>query len=228
MENLRELYLFLSDFLSEHKKARFAAILEQRSRYITVVLEDLYQDRNASAVLRSCDCSGIQDVHVIENSNPHNISRDVARGAGNWLNISRYNEHENNTAACLTNLKKSGYQIIATSPHTDDCMISELDLSRPVALVFGNEKRGISKECKSMADGFVKIPMLGFTESYNISVAAALCLFELSQRMRNESRNWELSEEEKLEILLSWTQQSINRSETLVNEFYRRKQASRH
>ena len=175
-----------------------------------MVLEDIYQPHNASAVLRSCDCFGIQDVHIIENQNIYEVNPDVALGSSKWLNLIKYTEAENNTPAAIRSLKDKGYRIVATTPHKDDVDLQTLDLDKgPVALLFGTEMRGLTDDALAMADEYMKIPMYGFTESFNISVSAAPCLFYLSEKLRNSELPWQLTEEEKLDVQLDWTRQVI-------------------
>ena len=218
-QNVPELINYLEGFVSDRRKQRLTEVLAERTRHMTVVLEDVYQGHNASAVLRSCDCFGVQDIHFIENRNKFKISEDVSMGATQWLNIKKYNEHENNTEACLTELKKQGYRIIATSPHKDDKTITEIDITKPFALVFGTEIDGITETVSETADEFVKIPMYGFTESFNISVSAALCMNELMGRIRKQKIAYQINETEKQEIYLEWLKASISKVDLIVKEY---------
>ena len=187
---------------------------------MTVVLEDIYQRHNASAVLRSCDCFGVQDVHIIENRNEYNISSDVAVGSDKWLNIKKYNELENNTLAAINSLKKSGYRIIATTPHTNDVTLDTFDIDKgKFAIFFGAELPGLSDIVMDNADEFLKIPMYGFTESFNISVSAALTMNTLYSRLIKSNVNWQLTEQEHDEVLLSWFKASIKSSEEIIERF---------
>jgi tRNA (guanosine-2'-O-)-methyltransferase len=222
-EKTPELIQYLEGFVSERRKERLRTVLEERMRHMTVVLEDVYQAHNASAVLRSCDCFGVQDVYFIENRNRFKISEEVSMGSNQWLSIKKYNQEENNTAACLSDLKKKGYRIVATTPHKDDQVISELDVSRPFALVFGTEIDGISQTVFDMADEFVKIPMHGFTESFNISVCAALSMYELSTRIRQQNIGYHLTEKEKQEIYLEWLKATVSSSELIIKDFLAKK-----
>ena len=222
-ENIEELTNYLSGFVSDRRKQRLTEVLAERTRHMTVVLEDVYQAHNASAVLRSCDCFGVQDVHFIENRNKFKISEDVSMGSTQWLSITKYNAEENNTINCLQQLKNKGYRIVATTPHKNDCTIAELDVTKPFALVFGTEIDGISQEVFDVADEFVKIPMYGFTESFNISVSAALCMYELTTRIREQKIAYQLSEKEKQEIYIEWLKASISKSDLIVKEFYNKK-----
>lgn len=222
-ENIEELTNYLSGFVSDRRKQRLTEVLAERTRHMAVVLEDVYQAHNASAVLRSCDCFGVQDVHFIENRNKFKISEDVSMGSTQWLSITKYNAEENNTINCLQQLKNKGYRIVATTPHKNDCTIAELDVTKPFALVFGTEIDGISQEVFDVADEFVKIPMYGFTESFNISVSAALCMYELTTRIREQNISYHLSETEKQEIYVEWLKASISKSDLIVKEFYNKK-----
>lgn len=219
----QELTTYLSGFVSDRRKQRLEEVLAERTRHMCVVLEDVYQAHNASAVLRSSDCFGIQDVHFIENKHNYKISEDVSMGSTQWLSIKKHNTSENNTKACLTELKNKGYRIIATTPHKNDKTIAELDVTKPFALVFGTEITGITQDVFDMADEFVKIPMYGFTESFNISVSAALCMYELTSRIRESKINYTLSSEEKEEIYLEWLKASINKSDLIIKDYLGKK-----
>tara|TARA_B100000780_G_scaffold271041_1_gene231542 strand:+ start:405 stop:977 length:573 start_codon:yes stop_codon:yes gene_type:complete len=182
-----KLLTYLEGFVTDKRKNLFRNILQDRTRHFTVVLEDIYQQHNSSAVIRSCDIFGIQDVHVIENKYNSKVSRHIAKGSQKWLTFNRYNEDKNNTIDCLENLKSKGYQVIATTPHNDSCVLHDFDITKKSAFVFGVEKAGVSDDVTKNADGFLKIPMVGFTESLNISVAAAIVLENLSYKLRNSS-----------------------------------------
>ncbi len=210
-----------SNIVTDERWQRMNEIIADRTTYLTVVLEDIYQPHNASAVLRTCDCFGIQDVHIIENKNQYKVNPDIALGASKWLNLKRYNEQENNTVACIKSLKKEGYRIVATTPHTNDVDLDQFDLAKgKTALLFGSEQPGLTKLALEHADEFLKIPMFGFTESFNISVSASIILHHLRLRLNQSDINWQLSESKKEEILLNWLRQSINRSEIIEQDFF--------
>jgi len=209
----------LLEFVSENKKQLFEKIIQYRTKHITVALEDIFQSQNASAVLRTCDCFGIQDVHIIENENEYKINPDVALGSTKWLNLYKYNTSENNTINAFNSLRERGYRIIATTPHKNDCTIEELNLDSKIALVFGTELNGLSEIAINNADEFVKIPMYGFTESFNISVSAAIILHQLTEKLRKSSAIWELLDTEKTEIKLNWVKNVVKRSDLLEQEF---------
>jgi tRNA (guanosine-2'-O-)-methyltransferase len=223
LNDKKELINYLSGFISERRKQRFDEVISHRTDHLRIVLENLYQAHNASAVLRSCDCFGIQNVHFIENKNNMKISADVAMGSSNWLTIHRHSNAENNTRETLLHLKKLGYKIVATTPHKDDYTIDELPVNEKMALVFGTEIDGITQDVFDLSDEFVKIPMYGFTESFNISVCAALCMYELTTRMRKEVKDYHLTEEQQTDVYLNWLKTSIDSSGGLIQNFYKLK-----
>lgn len=210
----------LSTLVSENRFAKFNSVIENRTKHITLVMEDIFQSQNASAVVRTSDIFGIQDIHVIENKNEYVLDtyRDVSKGSSKWVDINRYNETENNTLACMKTLKAKGYRIVATSPHTERS-INDLSITEPTALVFGTELTGISDIVKENADELVRIPMFGFTESFNISVSAAICLNVLTQKLHSSSLDWKLKEEEHDKILLNWLRTTVRNHEAIEADF---------
>ncbi len=211
---------YLRDFITEDRALRISQVLANRSRHITLVLENIYQPHNASAVLRSCEITGIQDLHVIENDNQFSPSKNVAMGAAKWLSLHRYNKLENNTADCINQLKQKGYRIVATTPHKDDILLEDLPVDKPLALLFGTELSGLSKEALDLSDEYVRIPMYGFTESYNISVSAALCAYSLTGRLRKSNANWQLTDDEILDLEVEWYRRTIKKSDMLIENFF--------
>ncbi|NPA36431.1 MAG: RNA methyltransferase [Chlorobi bacterium] len=223
----KELINFLSSFITENRYSQFKDVLKNRTRYITVVLEDIYQSQNASAVLRTCDCFGVQDVHIIENKNEYKINPDVALGASKWLSLNYYRKKENNTLDAINKLKADGYRIVATTPHTNDVNLEEFDLTKgKTALVFGTELTGISDIVYDNADEFLKIPMYGFTESFNISVSAAIILHHLTYELRKADIDWQLNEKDSNDLLLNWIRSSVKKSKLLEKRFFEGKKNS--
>ncbi len=211
---------YLKEFISDERLDRINEVLDLRTNHLTIVLEDLHKAHNANAVLRSCDGFGIQDVHIIENRNEFDSAGTVSIGAHNWLSLHRYNsDSENNIDQCFDKLKADGYRIIATTPHEKDSNIDQLDISQKTALVFGTELEGVSEEVTQKADGFVKIPMFGFSESFNISVSAAICMFELTKRIRSTNIEWPLYEEYKTQLRYEWIKQTIKAGDQLEAKF---------
>ena len=215
-----ELIEHLSQFLTEERLHLFHEKLKERSNRITLVLEDVFQSRNISAAMRSADCFGIQNIHIIENKNNFTKDKSVSLGAGKWINIKQYNTEENNTINCLKKLKKEGYQIIATSPHNTNTSLEEIDVkNNKIAIILGTELTGLSEKALSFADKRMKINMYGFTESLNISVSAAICCQSISSKMRKETTGWEVTEEEKTDILLNWIRNSIKSGKQIEEKF---------
>ncbi len=215
MNRQKELLNYLLSFVTENKRQKMQQVLSDRTRYVTIVLEDVFQPHNASAALRSCDLFGVQDVHIVESNYNFKSVSAVSMGSAKWLDLHRYDSIN----ACVKTLKNNGYKIIATTPHTDACHLPDLSLNQKIALLFGTEKDGLTKEAMNLADGFVKIPMFGFTESFNISVSVALCLYHVSHTLRASDIDWHLSEQETQEIMLSWVRRILESADVLEREF---------
>ncbi|WP_299049078.1 RNA methyltransferase [uncultured Polaribacter sp.] len=223
----KDLLKYLEGYLTDKRKETFTNVLSQRTRHFTVVLEDIYQAHNASAVVRTCDIFGVQDLHAIENKYTNKVSRHVAKGSQKWLNIKRYQEDANNTVECLDHLKNSGYQIIATTPHNNSCLLQDFDITKKSAFVFGVEAEGVSDYVIQNADGFLKIPMVGFTESLNISVAAAIILQDVTTKLRNSNIEWQLSEKEKEVLYFNWVKKTIKNVDKIEEHYYQNKKNER-
>lgn len=211
----------LSQFVSEHKREFMERVLASRTRYVTMVLEDIYQSQNTSAVIRTCECMGIQDVHVIETNSAWSTNKLVLKGSNKWLNIIRYKQKgENNTAVCFDALRSRGYRVAVTDP-AGGVPIQEVPLDRPLAIVMGNERHGSSPFALKHADLAVTIPMAGFTESMNISVSAAICLHTTLSRLRQSDSPWPLTDAEKEELRLQWYRKSVRNADVIEREFLR-------
>ncbi len=213
----------IREMITAERWERFTHVVANRTRYLTVVLEDIFQPHNASAVLRTCELTGILDLYIIENQNSYEVNPDIVVGATKWINLYRYNHKTDNTLKCFNRLRKKGYRIIATSPHRNDCLLEELPLDQKIALVFGNEGSGLSNVAVENADGFVRIPSAGFTESYNISVAAAICTFNIANRLKEGNISWQLTRDEQDELLLDYTLKSIRNPAKVVKELLEKK-----
>jgi tRNA (guanosine-2'-O-)-methyltransferase len=215
----QDLLNHLLSLISANKREKFDEYITHRTRYITVVLEDIYQPHNASAVLRTCDCFGIQDIHIIENKNKYNLNPDVALGSSKWINLIKYNQSKDNTSYCIESLKEQGYRIVAMSPHRDDILLNDYVLDQKTALLFGTELEGLTENALKQADAYVKIPMYGFTESLNISVSAAIALFHLTEKLRKSKVRWQLSEEEMIDTRLQWAGSVIKKADIVIRSF---------
>lgn len=221
----KELLLFdhLDQFVSDHKKEFIERVLKFRTRHVTVVLEDIFQSQNASAVIRTCECMGLQDVHIVENTSQYHLNTRVLKGADKWLDLVRHRvKNQNNTESCFEQLRTNGYKILVADPSEDGVSIHDLvpDAGK-VALVFGNELKGVSPYAVQHADVKVRIPMFGFTESLNISVSVAICLNSIMNKLRSSAVSIEMSEEEKAVIKLIWYKKIVKRSGIIEREFLR-------
>jgi tRNA (guanosine-2'-O-)-methyltransferase len=217
-DNRQEITKFLSSFITEHKRELIETVLARRTKFITVALEDIYQPQNASAVVRTADCFGIQDVHVIEGRNTYDPNPQVLQGSGKWVDIIKYEGEGNNTASCFNKLRQQGYRIVGTAPHREGISLPDYKINQPIALVFGTEETGLSDYALEHVDDFLRIPMYGFTESFNLSVSAAICLYQLTSKLYMSKLNWGLSEETKTDLRLAWYKKIVRRAESLINE----------
>lgn len=207
MKNISDInYLnYLETIITENRRDKFIDILSRRTKHFTVAIEDVFQLHNTSAVMRTCEIFGIQELNVIEERYGKAIDKEIAMGAQKWVDVNQYSS----TAACVDELKAKGYRIIATSPHEDSCYLEDFDISQPAALFFGTERLGLSEEVLNRADGFLKIPMFGLTESINVSSSAAIIMHDLSTRLRKSDIQWQLTEAELLEKRIDWARKSI-------------------
>ena len=221
----KELIEYLRNFATEERWESINLAISNRTDHITIVLEDLHKPHNANAVLRSCDCFGIQNVHIIENKTEFGSDRQVTMGSDQWLDIQTYNDtNADNIEMCFNSLKSEGYKVLATSPHSDDQDLNDVDITEKVALVFGTERHGISNRVKELADGFIKIPMHGFSESFNISVSAAICLYDLRTRLEKSNINWQFSEDKQDELRFEWLCKTIKASDSLIAKYLRERE----
>lgn len=214
--NKKELLPKLLSMISDNKNELFENIIEQRTRHLTIIIENMYQEQNASAVVRTADCLGVQDIHIIENNNKLRLNPEISLGSNKWMNIHQYYQNENNTVECINKLKADGYVIAATSPHKDDMLVSELPVDQKTALLFGTELTGLSEEAMELADVYVKIPMYGFTESYNLSVSAGICMYDFVNRMKSSNVEWNLTEDEKIDVLFEWARRTIRKGDDVI------------
>ena len=211
-----DLLHYLEGFISEERKERFLEVLAKRTRFLTVAIEDVYQLHNTSAVIRSCDAFGVQDVHVVENRFGKRLDKNIAMGAEQWVDVHRYQT----TTQCMAALKEKGYQIIATTPHNDSNLLADAKITSKTALFFGTEKEGLSQAVLEQADGFLKVPMVGFSESLNISVSAALIIQQLGDTLRKSNLPWHLTAMEILEKQLDWTKKSIKDIDGVLTRYH--------
>jgi tRNA (guanosine-2'-O-)-methyltransferase len=219
----KDLLDYLGQYITEHKKSVIDKVLSQRTRFITIVLEDIFKPHNASAVIRTCDCFGLQDIHVIEKTNQYKINPYVTRGASQWVNLYKYFRQEGSSVdACFEALREKGYKIYGTSPSPSSISVYDLEPSHKLALVFGNEHEGISEEVRKKVDGLVHIPMLGFTDSFNISVSASIFLYDLIKKAgAYQHPDFYLSEAEQNQLRMQWYKEIVKHSDLHEKMFWK-------
>jgi tRNA (guanosine-2'-O-)-methyltransferase len=210
---------YLENYLTENRSARFIQVLSQRTKHFTVATEDVYQLHNTSAVMRSCDVFGIQELNIVEEVNSKTIDSEIAMGAQKWVDLNRLHSVKD----CLDSLKQKGYDIVATTPHTNDTLLHEFDITKKSCFFFGRETEGLSQDVIDSADCFLKIPMVGFTESLNISVSAAIILQDVTAKLKQSNIDWQLSETEKNEKRLDWIKKTIKSYDEIVAHYYKTK-----
>ncbi|MCK5823973.1 MAG: RNA methyltransferase [Ichthyobacteriaceae bacterium] len=221
----KEILEYIQGFMTENRVKTIRKVINQRTKHFTVVVEDPFQSHNASAILRSCDIFGIQDLNVTERLHQFNLSTHVAKGADKWVDVHSFNEiGVDNTQPAIDAMRKKGYQIIATSPHYGSTSPMEFDITKPSAIFFGQEKEGLSKNIIDQADGYIKIPMYGFTESLNISSSVAIILQSIVDKLKNSDVKWELTDEEKFALEYNWSMKSVKNSESILEKYLKNNQ----
>jgi len=211
----QELLTYLEHFITEERKERFLQVISARTNHFTVAMEDVFQMHNTSAVVRTCEVFGVQQAHSIEGRFGKRLDAKIAMGAQKWVDVFRYND----TQSCIDALRAQGYQIVATTPHKDAYFLNDFDISKKSAFFFGTEKEGLSEQVLSQADTYLKIPMVGFTESLNISVAVAIVLQQLTDKLRRSQVAWQLTDEERLSTLMNWTKKSIRNVKDVLKRY---------
>ncbi|WGK64679.1 TrmH family RNA methyltransferase [Croceiramulus getboli] len=207
----------LLSFLTERRRTLFEEVLEERTRHFTVAVEDVYHLHNTSAVMRNCDAFGIQDVHVIEQRSGKRIDREIAMGAQKWVSVHRHKE----PTSCIESLRSQGYRIVACSPHKQAYPLKDFSIEQPSVFFFGREVDGLSEEVMDTADDFIYIPMVGFSESLNISVSAAVILQYLTHQLKSSKIDWKLSEEERQELKFKWAKNTLKRSDKIIAHYHK-------
>lgn len=218
-QQLLQRIAFLEQHISAHRLQKIKNVLAQRTRHLTVVLENLYHPENGNAVIRSVECFGLQEMYVVQEKYDWKYSLKIARGAAKWTDVHAYGTEEGGAVACYRQLRERGYQLVATDPQPGSCTAQNLDISRPVALIFGTESTGVAPETLAMADARIHIPMVGFTESFNISVSAGILLAQLRQRLEVEVPNWQLPEADQMSIYADWLVKSVRHADALLRAF---------
>jgi len=221
------LYERLSAFVTPARRALFDRIAPERTAHITVVLEDVFQSHNASAVLRTCDLLGVQHVHTISTRNRFATNHEITLGSEKWTTVHQHIGPEAVPSAVGT-LRAKGYRLIATLPRADAFTPEDIPIDAPLAFCFGTELEGLSDDLASRCDSALRIPMFGFTESYNISVAAAITLYTVMRKLRASSIAHRLNEEDLLALKLRWLRASVHDSASIEQRIIEDDARSRH
>ncbi|MEJ5263917.1 MAG: RNA methyltransferase [Bacteroidales bacterium] len=215
-----KLLTYLQQFVSNDRIKLINEKIEHRTRYITLLVENVYQSHNASAILRTSDCFGVQDVYIVEKNNRFSANEEVALGAQQWLTVKTYPSSEGNTRQAIEELKQKGYRVVATALHKNAQPLENFDFKKgKVAFMLGTELTGLTEEALSLAEEYVIIPMRGFTQSLNVSVAAGILLHFSTWRVLNSDIPWSLSEEEKLELKIQWLKKSIRHGDLIEQRY---------
>lgn len=213
IEQCIEQTAFLSEFVLPERFATLKRTVESRTNYMTLLAENMFHPQNASALVRHCEAFGVQNLHTVETLCAFRPNVNIVRGTDKWIDIIRHNS----TSEAIKHLKDNGYRIVATSPHRQSCTPESFDVTKGrFAVVLGTEKTGISDDVFAEADEFLKIPMCGMVESLNVSACAAIIVYMLSERMRHEVTDWQLSQEQQIRTLHRWMKESLADSERLL------------
>lgn len=189
----------LQKFSSE-KAHSIAKILAARTYHITLVLEDLFHEHHVATMIRTAECFGIQDAHLIKVRHQIPLFNSISKGAQQWVSIHEYSSSK----ACLSALKSQGYKIVATVPDNNALALHELPLEHKIALCFGTERQGLTADVLEQADYRITIPMKGFTQSFNVAQSASIIMYDVIRRLEQSSINWTASNEEQYALLQKW------------------------
>ena len=215
MKTNQEIYDYLQQFLTNERLSKIEHFSKESSDFVLPVMEDVYQFRNAAAIVRSVEACGFHHVVALEEENVFNPNLKVTKGAETWVQV----EKMPNNLDSLKEIKSRGYRILAVSPEKNATMLPDYEVKEPIALVFGTELEGVSDEILDFADETLAIPMFGFTKSFNVSVAAAICMYELKQKLIKSGIEYKLSDEKLLELKIRWAKNSIKSSEQILERF---------
>lgn len=222
----QELLHALTPFVTDHKRALIDRLAPLRTRFITAVVENSLGPHNASAVVRTCDLVGVQHLHVIEDQGTFRMNDAITLGAGKWVDLHRFGG-EQAREHCLQHLRAQGYRIVATSPRADGYTPTTIPIDQPLAFCFGTEQHGLSNDLIASADMHLRIPMYGWTESYNLSVSVAIVLHTVMERVRAAGDHWRMDDDDVLRIKVRWLRAIIQHADQ-VEERLRADHAARH
>ena len=203
----------LAEFMTAERYGVLRGGVAMRTRYMTVLAENMYHGQNAAALIRHCDAFGVQEMHTVETLCRFEPNPVIARGSERWVDVHRHAS----TAEAVAELRRRGYRIVATTPHREDATPETFDVTKgPFALVFGTEHAGISDEAIAAADEFLRIPMCGLVESLNVSASAAILIYQLSERVRRTVDGWRMTEAEQAELMERWMRRSVKDADAIL------------
>jgi tRNA (guanosine-2'-O-)-methyltransferase len=217
MEDLAQTFEYLKQFLTEERLRKIEHFSPESSDFVLPVMDDVYQFRNAAAIIRSVEACGFHKVIAMEEENVFNPNLTVTKGAETWVEVEKMPKN----IASLQQIKDRGYKILAVSLEKNAVMLPDYQITEPIALVFGTELEGVSEEVIDFADETLAIPMYGFTRSFNVSVAAGICMYELKQKLLNSNIDYKLSEEKLLKMKIRWAVNSMRSGEQIFQKYLR-------
>lgn len=216
-EQLDAIFQYLKSFLTPERSAKIEHFADESSDFVLPVMEDIYQFRNAAAIVRSAEACAFHKIVALESENEFNPNLKVTKGAETWVEVEKLPQNLDT----LKEIKSRGYKIVAVSPENNAVMLPDFEIEEPIALVFGTEKEGVSQEVLNFADETLAIPMYGFTKSFNVSVAAAICFYELKQKLIRSGIDYKLSDDKKLEMKIRWAENTIPSGTAIKEKFIR-------
>jgi tRNA (guanosine-2'-O-)-methyltransferase len=214
MQN-QEIFHYLQQFLTEERLQKINFFAPESSDFVLPVMEDIFQFRNAAAIVRSVEACGFHKIVAMESENVFNPNLRVTKGAETWVEVEKLPH----SLDSIKKIKNRGYKIVAVSPEKNATLLPDFSISEPVALVFGTEKEGVTEEILDFADETLAIPMYGFTRSFNVSVAASICMYELKQKLLKSGIDYKLSEEKMWQMKVRWAVNSLASGEQILAKY---------
>ncbi|ASE64076.1 TrmH family RNA methyltransferase [Chryseobacterium indologenes] len=215
MKDLAQTFEYLKQFLTEERLAKIEHFSQESSDFVLPVVEDVYQFRNAAAIVRSVEACGFHKVVALQEEYNFEPNLRVTKGADTWVEVEKLPRNMES----FQNIKDRGYKIVAVSLEKNAKMLPEYEITEPIALVFGTEMEGVSQEILDFADETLAIPMYGFTRSFNVSVAASICMYELKQKLINSDIDYKLDEEKLLRMKILWATNSIKSGKEILAKY---------
>ncbi|AZA53550.1 TrmH family RNA methyltransferase [Chryseobacterium sp. G0201] len=217
MEDLAKTFEYLKQFLTDERLRKIDHFSPESSDFVLPVMDDVYQFRNAAAIIRSVEACGFHKVVAMEEENVFDPNLTVTKGAETWVEVEKMPKNIDS----LQKIKDRGYKILAVSLEKNAVMLPDYQITEPIALVFGTEMAGVSEEVIDFADETLAIPMYGFTRSFNVSVAAGICMYELKQKLINSNLDYKLSDEKLLKMKIRWAVNSMQSGQQIFQKYLR-------